>query len=418
MEAYRQYQQCLLDKKPEEAVKYLLQHLSAHRQNAPAFYQLGNLQRSLNQWTPSLCSHLEACRIDPEQSDYHLNLGVTYHGLQQLDLAIQAYDRAYEKDPKPKIKFNRAQALLQAGRYQEGWPEYEWRTRMPEYRDIFTWYNQERHWRGQPFPRQTLVIYDEQGLGDTLQFCRYLPYVKALGGTVVLAVKAALVNLMQTLDGPDRVVEHCEETYRTLRFHWAFPMMSLPLFCHTTLDSMPNQTPYLSVPAEYVAKWQSLLQPHLPSRPHKKIGFVFACNPGSNTYDKRSCPLPLWRKLFDLPETTWFSLQKGEPAKAIGELTASHPNLIDLTGHIDNFADTAALMEQLDLVISIDTSVAHLAGALDKPTWVLLPFDNEWRWLLRRADSPWYPSMRLFRQPAHAQWGAVLERVRQVLATG
>lgn len=418
MEAYRQYQQCLLHNKPQEALGHLQQHLNSHRQHALAFYQLGNLQRSLNQWSLSLCAHLEACRLDPKQSDFHLNLGVTYHGMQQIDQAILAYEQAYKLDPKPKIRFNRAQALLQAGRFEEGWKEYEWRIRMPEYQDIFTWYNAERRWQGLPFPRQTLVVYDEQGLGDTLQFCRYLPYIKALGGTVVLAVKAPLVNLMKTLHGPDQVVEHCEQTYQTLRFQWALPLLSLPMFCHTSLESMPNQTPYLSVPREYAAKWKTLLQPSMAQTANKKIGLVFACNPGSNTFSQRSCPLHLWKNLFALPGITWYSLQKGEPAKAVEKIAVDHPHLIDLTEHIENFSDTAALIEQLDLVISIDTSVAHLAGALNKPTWLLLPFDNEWRWMLRRSDSPWYPSFRLFRQPAHGQWAAVLERVGQVLASG
>ena len=267
-----------------------------------AFYQLGNLQRSLGQWSQALCAHLEACRLDPEQSDYHLNLGVTYQGLQQPDQAIHAYERAYEKDNKPKIRFNRAQALLQSGRYAEGWLEYEWRLRMPEYQDIFNWHNVERRWRGQPFPGQTLVVYHEQGLGDAIQFCRYIPYLKALGGTVIFAVKDSLVRLMETLHGPDRIVEHCEETYKTLRFHWAVPLLSLPNFCRTTLDSLPNQTPYLNVTPEYRDKWQQLLAPYLSTVVGKKIGLVSACNPESNTYTQRSCPLPLWQKPVYLAE--------------------------------------------------------------------------------------------------------------------
>lgn len=418
MESYRKYQQCLLEKKPEEALLHLKHHLANNRQHALAFYQLGNLQRALGLWSQSLCAHLEACRLDPEQSDFHLNLGVTYHGLQQLDQAIAAYEKAYEKDNKPKIRFNRAQALLQAGRYREGWQEYEWRMRMPEYEDIFRWHNPQRRWQGQPFPGQTLVVYHEQGLGDAIQFCRYIPYLKALGGTVIFAVKDSLIPLMKALHGPDQIVEHSEETYKTLKFHWAVPLLSLPHIFRTTLDNFPNQTPYLDVPTEYRTKWQTLLAPHLQQTGHKKIGLVYACNPASQTYAQRSCPLPLWQEIFALPGLQWFSLQKGDPGQQFAELAVQSPHLIDLTSHITDFADTAAFINQLDLVISIDTSVVHLAGALDKPTWLLLPFDNEWRWLQHRTDSPWYPSFRLFRQPGHEQWAQLLQRVRQVLVSG
>ena len=146
MDFYQAYLECMRQNQPEQAVPHLQQHLKDNRMHALGYYQLGNLLRSLGRWSESLCAHLEACRLDPEQSDFHLNLGITYQGLQQLDQAIKAYETAYEKDNKPKIRFNRAQALLQAGRYQEGWREYEWRLRMPEHSPIFNWHNPERRW--------------------------------------------------------------------------------------------------------------------------------------------------------------------------------------------------------------------------------------------------------------------------------
>ena len=399
---------------PEKALQHLQQHLNANSLHAFGFYQLGNLLRSLDQWPQALCAHLEACRLDPSQSDFYLNLGVTFQGLQQLDRAIQAYDKAYEKDNSPKIRFNRAQALLLSGRYTEGWQEYEWRIRIPEHSGIFDWYPTELRWQGQPFPGQTLLVYHEQGLGDSIQFCRYLPYVKALGGRLVFASKASLLPLLSTLEGVDQVVEHCEATYESLRFQWAVPLMSLPHIFRTTLDSIPNQTPYLSVPDVYRTKWSNLLMPHMQRPGSKNIGFVYACNPENNGHI-RTCPLPLWSDLFSIPNLHWFSIQKGAPASAVTELACSQ-NVTDLTPYIENFADTAALLEQLDLLISVDTSVPHLAGALGKPAWMLLPFANEWRWLLRRSDSPWYPSFRLFRQPGPGKWEPALERIRQALS--
>lgn len=417
MESYELYQQCMLEKKYEEALQHIKKHLFNNRQHARAFYQLGNLQRALGLWSDSLSAHLEACRLDPEQSDYHLNLGVTFQGLQQIEPAIQAYNRAYEKENKPNIRFNRAMALLQAGRYREGWSEYEWRIQVPENQPIFNWHNPERRWQGLPFPNQTLVVYHEQGFGDTIQFCRYLPFLKALGGTVVFAVKAEQMKLMETLVGPDRIVEHCEETYKTLRFQWAVPLCSLPHFFQTTIEGIPNETPYLDVPPGFRDKWRSLLAPYKKTEGVKKIGFVYACNPGSPTYNQRSCPLPLWQPLFNLPNIQWFSLQKGEPAAPVRALATLLPQVVDLSDHIEDFGDTAALLDELDLLISIDTSVPHMAGALDKPVWLLLAFDNEWRWLQRRCDSPWYPTFRLFRQPGHGRWDLMMERVRQTLST-
>ena len=393
----------------------LQQHLSANRSYAPGFYQLGNLHRQLDQWPQALCAYLEACRLDPSQSDYHLNLGVAYQSLQQIESAISAYNRAYERNPNPAILFNRAQAQLLAGRYAEGWRDNEYRIQMPAYKIIFEWHRPERRWQGQPFPGQTLVVYHEQGLGDDIQFCRYLPYVKALGGTVIFSTRPPLIPVLSTLDGVDQVIDHSEQAFRSLRFHWAVPLMSLPLICSTTLDSVPSQIPYLSVPASYREKWDRLLKPYRSLPGQRNIGFVYSCNPASTSGALRSCPLPLLSELFSVPGTRWFSLQKGDAAAAIQDYAAKFNNIIDLTAHIEDFGDTAALLEQLDLLISVDTSVPHLAGALGKPVWMLLPFANEWRWLLRRSDSPWYPSFRLFRQPGPGQWEAMIGRVRQAL---
>lgn len=393
----------------------LQQHLSANRSYAAGFYQLGNLHRQLDQWPQALCAYLEACRLDPSQSDYHLNLGVAYQSLQQIESAISAYTRAYELHSNPAILFNRAQAQLLAGQYADGWRDYEYRIQSPLHKAIFEWHHPERRWQGQPFPGQTLLVYHEQGLGDDLQFCRYLPYVKALGGTVIFSSRPTLIPVLNTLDGIDQVVEHCEETYKTLRFHWAVPLLSLPHLCRTTLESVPSQTPYLSVPDSYRQKWRTLFAPHQPNAGHNSIGFVYSCNPASTSGALRSCPLPLLSELFSVPGTRWFSLQKGDAAAVIQDYTAKFNNIIDLTAHIEDFGDTAALLEQLDLLISVDTSVPHLAGALGKPVWMLLPFANEWRWLLRRSDSPWYPSFRLFRQPGPGQWKATIGRVRQAL---
>jgi Tfp pilus assembly protein PilF len=417
LDLFRAYQQSLQQNDLPQAIRLLQQHLSTNRNYATGFYQLGNMHRRLEQWPQALCAYLEACRLDPSQSDFFLNLGVTYQSLQQTEQAIVAYSRAYEKNSNPATLFNRSQALLLAGRYEEGWRDYESRIQMPQHQAIFGWHRPERRWQGQPFPGQTLIVYHEQGLGDDFQFCRYLPYVKALGGKVILSTRPPLIPILSTLDGVDQVIDHSEEAFRSLRFQWAVPLMSLPHLCGTTLDSIPSQTPYLSVPESYRLKWDRLLASRLSRPGVRNIGLVFSCNPTSDSGTLRSCPLPLWSSLFELPGIQWFSLQKGDAAAAVKECAATRPNLIDLTAQIEDFADTAALLDRLDLLIAVDTSVPHLDGALGKPVWMLLPFANEWRWLLRRSDSPWYPSFRLFRQPGPGQWAPMLARVRQALLT-
>lgn len=416
MTPYQKYEQCMQQNQHDQALQHLQQHLRANRQHAAGFYQLGNLQRAMNLWSQALCAYLEACRLDPDQSDFQLNLGVMHQWLQQPAQAAQCYQTAWQKKNNPAILFNRAQALLLAGRYEEGWVEYEWRRQIPDYKPRFEWYPAERQWQGQPFPGQTLVVYHEQGLGDDIQFARFLPYAKALGGKVVFSTRPALIPILSTLHGIDQVVEQSEETFNSLAFRWAVPIMSLPGLCRTTLDSIPNQTPYLHVPPAYQTKWQTLLAPYAQQPGKKRIGIVWACNPIDILGQLRSCPFPQLASLFALPETQWFSLQKGPAVVDIQNSTAAQSQVIDLTPHLDDFADTAALIDQLDLVISIDTSVAHLAGALGKPVWLLLPYANEWRWLLRRSDSPWYPTFRLFRQPLPGDWNAILEQVKQELA--
>lgn len=400
----------------DKALQFLQQHLNANRQHALGFYQLGNLQRSMNQWPQALCAYLEACRLDPEQSDFHLNLGVMYQWLQQPDKAAQAYITSWQKDNKSSTRFNRAQALLLDGQYTEGWQEYESRRSIPDYQPRFEWYPQEREWRGQPFPGQTLIVYHEQGLGDDIQFSRFIPYVKALGGTVILATRPSLIPVLATLHGVDQVVDHSPETYQTLRFHWAIPLMSLPLLFRTTLHNIPNRTPYLSVPTAYRAKWQELLKPYISRPGNLKIGFVWACNPLDSLGQIRTCPLPQLASLFTVPKTQWFSIQKGPASTELHDIASTVPNVIDLSQSIEDFADTAALLDQLDLLISIDTSVPHLAGAIGKTAWMILPFANEWRWLLRRSDSPWYPRFQLFRQPVPGKWEPVMEQIRHELS--
>ena len=410
MDCFQRFQHCLRENQAEQALRYLKDGLRNHPKEAEAYFQFGKYLSQHGARVQALGAFQEACRIDPGQAVYRICLGVAHQDLQQPEQAIRCYS-GWEQDPK--VRFNLATALLLVGRYQEGWSAYEARL-AADTSGKYRWHPPERLWQGQPFPGQTLVVYSEQGRGDDIQFCRYLSYVKALGGEVVLSTWPDLIPVLATQFGVDRIVEHGGIGPRDpLRYNWAVPLMSLPYAFRTTLDDIPNQTPYLNVPTAYRAKWGELLADQI--RPGvKNIGVVYACKPTNQAF--RTCPLHLWQSLFSLPGLRWFSLQKGEAAVDFANCASSHPHLVDLTGHIHDFADTAALIEQLDLVISVDTAVPHLAGALGKPTWMLLPFVSDWRWLLNRCDSPWYPDFRLFRQNLPGHWEPVISQVRQALA--
>lgn len=234
-----------------------------------------------------------------------------------------------------------------------------------------------------------------------------------MGGTVVLVVPQPLLPVLSRLPGVDKAVERSYSAVAALvDSDWFVPLMSLPHIFRTAPDSIPSQTPYLSTPSGYRDKWRTLLKPYLKRPGVRNIGLVYA---SANDMRIKTCPLEKWAPLLDVPGLQWFSVQKGDAAAAVHQVAAKQANLIDLTRHIEDFGDTAALLDQLDLLISIDTSVPHLAGALGKPVWLLLPYFSDWRWMLKRSDSPWYSSFRLFRQYQPGQWEPVIAQIRQAL---
>jgi tetratricopeptide (TPR) repeat protein len=301
----------------------------------------------------------------------------------------------------PAAHWNLALNLLLQGRYLEGWQEYEWRWLKPD----FT--SPRRHteiplWDGSPLNGQTILLHAEQGFGDAIQFVRYAPLVAECGGSVIIECHPQLVQLFLSIEGVQNVVAF-GATLPSFSCH--APLLSLPRLFGTTLQTIPSSNHYLSVVTYYRQKWFALLSGYSAVL---RVGLVWAGKSFPDPF--RSCRLGELAPLALVGDVTFFSLQVGS-----GSEQASSPptnmRLIDLTPQIDDFADTAALIEQLDLVISIDTAVAHLAGALGKPVWLLLPFAPDWRWLCERCDSPWYPGMRLFRQEEAGIWDSVVMKI-------
>ena len=266
----------------------------------------------------------------------------------------------------------------------------------------------KRLWTGQEnLGGRRILIHAEQGLGDTLQFVRYLPLLRERGADVYLEVQPALKSLLLAQAGANGVHARGEAPPE---FDFQFPLLSLPRAFATDLDTIPASTPYLAAPAEKVAKWAQAL----PVGGRPQVGLTWSGSSGHTNDRNRSIPLADFKQLFHGLPGSFFSLQKEVRNEDAAVLTAL-PEVANLAPDLADFTDTAAIIANLDLVITVDTSIVHLAGAMGKPTWLLLPFVPDWRWLFERKDSPWYPSLRLFRQPAAGDWKSVLAVVRSEL---
>jgi hypothetical protein len=320
------------------------------------------------------------------------------------DLAAAAYRDAIRLDPETsEAPNNLAMALLLQGDYAEGWRAHEKRWLSRPLRLGVRPFTQPL-WNGELGPKR-LLIHAEQGLGDTLQFCRYLPLIDP-SHKIVFEVQPPLVQLMRQLPGVEAVVTR-DGPLPDFDAHC--PIMSLPFVFKTTLDNIPNQTPYLRADPAKVSGWATRMAPAKGLR----VGLVWAGGARPNQPDlepvnrRRSMALATFAPLAQTHGVSFVSLQKGPPA---AEAHTPPPGmaLFDFTDDLHDFTDTAALVETLDLVISVDTAVAHLAAAMGKPVWLLNRHDTCWRWLLNRDDSPWYPTLRLFRQPAPGDWDAVV----------
>jgi hypothetical protein len=354
-----------------------------------------------------------ACKPDYAEALSNLGNALRFQG--KLDEAVTAFQRTIELTPDhAQTRLHYAMTLLQQGQFAEGWAEYEWRWRTVEFqgKGLATDLPQ---WNGEPLNGRTILLTSEQGFGDVLQFVRYAPMIVARGGRVALAAYPPLVRLLKNTPG---VATVCNARDPLPPFDCHLPLMSLPRVFETTLDTIPSEVPYLRAAPEAVAAWRQRLD-ELPGR---KVGLVWSGDPRPHDRKahlldrRRSLPLDRFASLAEVPNLTLVSLQKGPAAEQVKTLPSGLA-LVDWMDESTDFADTAALVASLDLVITVDTAVAHLVGALGKPVWILSRYDGCWRWLKDRDDTPWYPTARLFRQSAPGDWDTVLKRVRHSLET-
>lgn len=364
------------------------------------FNLAGALVRS-GERADALASYREAARLRPEFANAHLNSGFLLEEEGDAAGAIAAYRAAIAADPQlVEAHVNLGMQLLLTGRFAEGWEEYEWRLRYPEYRGAAAG---ALRWDGAALGGGTILLDGEQGFGDAIQFLRYVPMVAERGGRILVRCAPELAGLVAGTRDIAAVILRDE---RLPPFDAHCPLPSLPKTFGTTLETIPHRVPYVHAAPDKSAFWKARLAGAAGER---KVGLVWASQSKHRTAAAKSIPLAAMAPLAGVPGVRFYGLQKGEAARQATRAPEGM-HLIDLSGDLADFSDTAAVLANLDLVISVDTAVAHLAGAMGRPAWTLLKFAPDWRWLLDRNDCPWYPTMRLFRQRRTGDWReAILE---------
>jgi len=397
----------------EEAFSLFKQAIALEPNCVEAYRNLGSYFLNKRMFLQAEQTYRHCISLRPNDPDIHFELAIVFNNQLLMKPAEIAYRRALALKPDhAKVHYNLASLLLMQGDLSQGFAEHEWRWQS---QPMFAPKIAQPAWDGSNPEGKTILVVYEQGFGDNLQFIRYAPLLSRLGAQVKLTCVQGLVRLLAMVEGITEVIPLSETVVCDCDCY--VPIMSLPYLFGTTMATIPSQVPYI--------KLNSHNQTHLPAAvesPHEdlKVGIVWAS--GMRYYDanlfriyqQKSAPLEMFMQFLELPKVKLYSLQLGKDAQEIQKYL-DNPRVVDLSPHIKDFYNTAELIQQLDLVISVDTAVAHLAGAMGKPVWVLLPFSADWRWFLGRKDSPWYPTMRLFRQAKRGDWGLVFAEVQQAL---
>jgi tetratricopeptide (TPR) repeat protein len=401
-EAHNNLGHALQERGELEAATDAYSRAVSHRPDyADAHYNLGRAHHLQHRPAEAIESYSKALHLRPDHHKACNNIGKAYQDLGRIENAIIWYRKALSHNPDyAEARFNLATAQLLNGDFAEGWTNYEARWLKGDWQRFYPRRLPKPAWDGRPLEGKTILVHSEQGLGDMLQFARYLPMVKAKGGRVVFETRAALIDLFRGWECLDAVMPITPPgADLKVEFDLYVPLLSLPRIFKTDLNSIPRSVPYVAADPERSLSWAPRIRGN-----GLRVGLVWA---GTATDPRRATPLAWFAPWSAIPGVRLFGLQKG-PAADLLEREGPPPGMTidNLGGEFRDFADTAAAIAHLDLVVSIDTSVAHLAGAMGKPVYLLLPHVPDWRWLLGRPDSPWYPSMRLLRQELPDDWSA------------
>ena len=386
----------------EEAIAACRRALALRPAYPAALNNLGMALQDSGEYDAAIAAFREALTLLPGKMTYLNNLAVVVKDAGRIDESIAILRLALTLHPdSPETRWNLGIALLMSGGLEHGWPQYERRWDVPGLQEA------RRHasvpaWDGRELHGKRILLWAEQGLGDTVQFVRYAGLVAQRGGRVVLQVQPELKQLLQGLPAVEALVTTDDPSPDV---DVQCPLLSLGLIMGTTLATIPAAVPYLSADPRRVERWRVRLAAETG---HLNVGLVWAGRSTHINDGNRSMPLAALAPLSQVPQARFFSLQKG---KAAEQAPPAGLSLTDWTHELIDLADTAAFVSSLDLILTVDTSIAHLAGALGKRTLLLLPFAPDWRWMLGRCDSPWYPTMRLFRQPRFGDWGSVVNEL-------
>jgi Flp pilus assembly protein TadD len=392
--------------KTSEAVACLRRVLAKRPDHASAHGNLGNALQELGQLDEAVACYRQALNFDPTDFDAHNNLGNALRAQGHLAESVHSYEQALKSKPDhPQVRLSQALCWLQMGDFERGWAAYEWRLKCPEF-SIPAF--RQPLWDGAHLDGRTILLYADHGLGDSIQFIRYAPMVKTRGGHVIVACQQPVARLFSTCPGIDLLVA---SDSALPDFDVYAPLMSLPRIFGTNLAHLPADVPYLKADPAQVEQRRCELEPNRGFR----VGIAWQGNPRYRRDRQRSFRLAQLEPLAGVAGAQFFSLQKGAGADQIAELGGRFV-VTDLGNRFSDLMDTAAAIQNLDLVITSDSSLAHLAGALGVPIWVAIPLAADWRWLTERDDNPWYPTMRLFRQKTWGDWDEVFARMAASVA--
>ena len=431
-------------KREEKAIQAFQKAIKINPDYADAYYNLGLALKKQQQFEKAVLNFKQVIKLTPDDETTYYNLGNTYEALgcheaavvnyrlaikkngafagafnnlafvlkamDRIDEAISYFREAVRLQPGlAEAHWNLSLALLINGQFEEGWKEYEWRFLRGKRSTIYPYDFGMPLWDGSSFTGKHLFVHSEQGFGDTLQFIRYLPMVKCRGGIVIFEAFGPLLGILNGFPGIDKLVEISSDRRHVESCDYYAPLMSLPMLFATELSSIPSNIPYIFADPVKVEQWKNRI-----SRIGFRVGIVWAGKPEHENDGNRSSTLKDFTTLARIPGIELYGLQKGDAARKAEDLVGMK-RIINFDCELKDFSETAAAIENLDLLISVDTAAAHLAGAMGKPVWTILPYAPDWRWLLEREVSLWYPTMRLFRQPAHGDWGSVFDKIKDEL---
>ena len=404
-------------KNPLSSLEYFQYALNLNPNHHEAWSNRGNVLHELWRYDEALVHFDNALGINPDYHEAWINKGVTLHELKRYEDAVVHFNKAIKLRPDfYQAYWNKSITLLHLGNYQDGWPLFEKRWELASLKYSDRQYPQPRWLGHESLRNKCILIWSEQGLGDTIQFCRYIKNLSELGARVILEVQKPLLESLRTLVGVTEIIEHGD---RSPLFDFHCPLMSLPLAFKTSLKTIPSNIPYISPDPIKVAYWKK----KIGSQKLLKVGLVWSSGYREDEVEfwraseKKDIPLQMLSKL-NIPKIQFYSLQKGEKAEYQLLNLESHfwegPKIVNYSNGLQDFSDTAALIQNLDIIISVDTSVAHMAGAMGKPTWILSQFAVDWRWSKGQKEL-WYPTSTVFEQACHGDWDSVVNQVKSRL---